>query len=514
MAINFDNKKNYLFTLFNHIIGIGLSSTISIIAIPISLKYWSVEKYGIWVILNSIINYLSFSALGINTAASILMAKNDNNDIKYLIFKKSMKMMIVSSIFTGLIFTLINLFFKNWINILGKIPDIYKKEAYITCIISGVFFIVNMPFSIISSYFYGLNKAYIEKIFLNIYAIVSFFSLLLTILQKGNLIRYSINNGIALVIVNIARLVYFIYLNRNEKEMKNKKTYSSESEISYIFATGLRSLLIGLAAMIVWNTNNIILSNILGIESVTPFSITFKYYGIIFSLIFAINGSLISIFGKEIGKENWRWINDTYTKFIKIMTIVGGGSWLFGILFFKEIIEIWSGKNSFAGIETTIILGAYCYLLSLVNLNSTIISAFNYLKGYSIICWLEAAINIVFTTIFVKKLGISGAALGTFIACLVGPVWLLPVWIIKKSKSLITYKIGYTIKHFIFILIPLVILSIVIITIINNLIIRLILSIIIFNVYIIISIKVLPEIDKIEIRNHLKKIVNIRRNNA
>jgi hypothetical protein len=57
------NKKNYIFTLFSGFGGVIFSIVLNLLTIPISLNYWKQDRYGIWVLLTSIILYLGMTNL-------------------------------------------------------------------------------------------------------------------------------------------------------------------------------------------------------------------------------------------------------------------------------------------------------------------------------------------------------------------------------------------------------------------------------------------------------------------
>ena len=49
--------------------GVVFSILLNLLTIPISLNYWKADRYGIWVLLTSILLYLGMTNLGLNTAA-------------------------------------------------------------------------------------------------------------------------------------------------------------------------------------------------------------------------------------------------------------------------------------------------------------------------------------------------------------------------------------------------------------------------------------------------------------
>lgn len=492
------NKKNYLLTLFSSFGGTIISSIIGFLSVPISLHYWQAEKFGVWVLINSVLIYLGLSNLGLNAAAGTLMAKNRCVDDKLTILNRALYILIIT---VGIFFTaflFMNYFYEDWTMVLGKIPHHLKDEAHITCFILAVFFFINLPFSLISSAFNGFHIVYIENICAGILKIINFFVLLLVVYVKGNLVIFAIIMGSANLIFNLGKLgyLYFFVLKKVaplKKEMANIKTDNEDTSYRSICMTGVRFFFTGIAAMIILNTDFLVISNLLSVEKVTPYAITFTAYQTVFAIIIALNTSVLTILAKELGYNNWQWINKVYEKLLVIMAISGGLFWLGGVLFLRDLIYVWTGKNGYAGLLTVFALGGYSYLSAMANLNSGVINSFNYIKRMPFVAWLEAILKLSFSVLFIHFFDIGGVALGTFVASLLSVSWILPIVLLKRSNYRLNYNITFIVKHFTMILFPLIILAITNQLFISNGIIRIVLGISIVFLYVFLSYRQLPD---------------------
>lgn len=496
---NISNKKNYLLTLFSSFGGQVLSIIINFVSVPIALNYWGQERYGLFAIINSVIVYLTLSNLGLNSAASTLMAKNNNISEKYLILKRSFYMIIISVAVFTVFFIILDKISLNWIYFVGDIPKQFIKETYTALYIMIILFFFNTVLSIIDSVFNGFHKLYIQKNFDIAMNVFSFGALLLTIAINGKLGHFVLFTGLVKVLFSIVKIGYFYYFMQDGKQkvkIEEKMIENEDSEYSYknIFMTGLRFFFIGIASLVVWNTDNLVISHFLNIGSVTPYSITFKIYNIIITVIIILTSSMLPLLAKEFGNNNWNWINETYDKLLKIMAIFGGLSWIGGILFFKDFINLWTGEKGYAGLLVVAALGGCTYLLSMVNLNAGIVGAFNYINGFAIwIGWLEALVKFSFSVILLKFFGLGGVALGTLLGSLFAPTIFLPYILKKRSLSQMKCDYRYIIKHFLVIIVPSIVLSVLIQQQISNVLIKIGLGIIQIVLYLVLSIKLLPK---------------------
>lgn len=509
------NRRNYIITMLSGFGGTLVSTLIGLISVPISLNYWKAERYGLWALLTSILVYLSMSNLGLNASASVLMAKNNDIKVKITILKKAFSILLVSITVCLVGFVLLNVLNKDWILILGKIPSELMQEVFFTSFTMGLFFFINLPFSLISSLYQGFQKAYVENVFSTCLTFANFFSLLTIISLKGNLVHFAIINGSITLIFNIIKAMYFyFFIYKKISHSSSINTNNPDTSYKVIFITGIRFFLIGLAAMIVWNTDNLVISNFLGIERVTAFSITFKLYQILYSLIFIFNSSALPILAKEFGNNNWEWINKVYEKLLIIIAILGGLTWIGGVYFLRDIIYFWAGPSGYAGLVAVVSLGGYSYLLSMVNLNAGIINSFNYIKGMPLVGWLEALLNIGFSIFLLRHFDIGGVALGTFLGSLLSVTWILPYIITKRSGHNIKYNKNFVLKHFISAIIPILIIGILGQLFIKSIILMLILGLLMVFLYLLISYKLMPMYAKefmiININRFYQKISRIK----
>ena len=489
------NKKNYFFTLFTGFGGMVFSTIMTLITVPISLNYWKTERYGIWVLLTSALIYLGMTNLGLNSSASLLMAKNPKIRDKIKILKRSLILLLFSITVIFIAFLVLNLITRDWINLIGKIPETLKSETFEACIVLVVFYLLSLPFSLLATVYNGFQKLYIENVFSVVLSLINFLVLVFIIILKGNLISYSIVWGSTLVVFNLIKFLYFyyfVYRKIPEEESLAAGSNGLETEYRTIFVTGIRFFFIGIAAMVVWNSDIFIISNFINIKSVPSYFVTIKLFTIFFVVIFQINGSIMSVLAKECGNNNWVWINSVYGNLLAFISIIGGGCWIVGVLFFRDFVTIWAGSENYVGLLTVIAFGGYAYLLSMVNLNSGVVYALNYSRNAPYVAWCEALVKIGVSIIVIKYFGIVGVAVGSLLGSLCAPSWVLPIWIRKRSEGKLVYDFPFLKKHFLTVILPCLISSVLIQVFISTMVSRLLCGVMIVGLYLLLSYVTLP----------------------
>lgn len=454
-----DNKRNYILGIASGFGFTAISAIIGFISVPIALHYWKVEQYGLWILINSVIVYLNISNLGLNSASNYIIARNNNIEIKFKVLERALKVLSISLVFFSVIFYLTSVFFPNWISLLGNIPDNLIVEAKSAAFYTIISFFINAPFSLIG--FSPFNKFHVDKYYEIISNILAFVGLLFVIWIKGSLSGYVIVLLFIKLGINIIKTIHFII---DTKYSKSKKIpYRGDSiDIKYstIIKTSLTYFLAGIASLLVWNVDNFIISNFMNLGSVTLYSITYRLFAIIFTVLQLFINPLIYIFAKEFGNNNWDTINLYYNRTTVILTFISGAAWITSLLFFEGIITLWVGKNNFIGIEVVYFLGAYTFFLGFSYLNYGTICALGYIKYTPLIIILEGIINAILGILFVKKFGLIGMAMSRFISNFIWIAWVYPLILYKSSNKKMTPNYRFIIKFVTIVVLPLSLLSV------------------------------------------------------
>lgn len=433
---------------------------INLISIPLGLKYFGVVQFGILTVIYSLISYLNLSRLGINSAAVTLIAKSGVKEEQYSIIKRSFIFQFIIILFLILALLILNYFFPQWVNLIGKYPQNLFNEVSKAINIIFIFFLFSLPLDIFNSAFVGFQKLYIDRIFVIFRSLMEFISLIMVVLLKWDLIHLSLIRGLGYIFINIISLIYFIKLNPN---FLKRLTVSASDQNNYklLFNSSIKFFLISIFSLIIWNTDNLVISNILGVEKVTPYAVTFKFYSILYTFILFINTPLAPLYGKAIAENNWGWIKENYERFNYIMIVLSGAIWVFGMSFAEIIIKTWAGPEAFGGFLILFSLGGWMFILAYCSVNSTLLTGLNLTGFLTLTMGIESIINIIISIFLVKRIGIGGAALGTFIAALVASSWSLPLIIKKQTNNKITFDYKLIIKAIFFIILPFMILPII-----------------------------------------------------
>jgi len=430
-----------------------ITLVIGVVSLPLTLNYFGSALYGILVLVLGLAGYLNNIAFGIPSAMITLVAKTSDLHQKYLILKKSFYILVtIVSILLG-IFLIIVTMQDDWIiSILGNIDVQYIQIAKNIFIVFVIVALVKIPLALYVQFFIGLNLVYISEIYQIFTMILSLIVILFTLYMKLDIYMFVVLTLCAQLIVNLSSMIHVLC---KYTDVRNNLLDISEVSNSQIVKSGFAFFQVGIAASIVWSTDNLVISHFLSPEYVTSYSIAFKIFTYMFLFSAIINGVISPIYGNAYAQQDWNKIKRISSMILKILPILGAGVWIFLIFFSKELIYLWThNEEAFGGYLLVFSLGLYGYVLSFVNTYATLISSLNYAGKTLNVAWLEAFLNLIFSIFLIHFLGIGGVALGTALASFFSAFLLLPKAIKILTHEKIIYEYSYVKKHFIFLVIP------------------------------------------------------------
>ncbi|MEO6455849.1 MAG: oligosaccharide flippase family protein, partial [Ginsengibacter sp.] len=274
----------------------GGNITIGLILIPLTIHYVNTTQYGIWLTLNSIIGWFSFFDVGFGNGLrnkfAEAIAKGDDKLARIYLSTTYAVLGIIVCVLLIIFFCINN--FLNWAAILNT-PASMAHELSILALLVFSFFCLQFVLQLITVIITA-NQQSAKASFFNLLG--SLFSLIvifiLTKTTSGKLIYLALSLGLAPVLVLTASSIWF-YKHEYKKYAPSLK-YVRFKYAKNLLNLGIQFFIIQGAAIVVFTTDNIIISQLFGPAAVTPYNISYKYFTIILMLFSIIISPLWSSF--------------------------------------------------------------------------------------------------------------------------------------------------------------------------------------------------------------------------
>ncbi|MGL5856538.1 MAG: lipopolysaccharide biosynthesis protein [Cetobacterium sp.] len=414
-----------LLNILSNFIFKGLGIGLSFISIPIMLKYLDKDNYGLWILILSITNWIYTFDIGIgnglkNRLAESLSKKNENEAKKY-IATSYFFVTIISIIFLLISWIFLeNIILTKLLNITYLSNDELNKIIFINI----GFVCINFVFSLCNNIFLGSQKSYLSSVNNVLSQILNFiFLLLLFKIKENSIVLLSFSYGLGISISHIILTIYYFY--KNKELLFNIKDIVL-AKAKNIFGVGLKIFLVQIAGLVIFSTDNFIITKYTGIENVAVYNVVNKLFGIPTLILTLITAPIWPAVTKAFYEGNRIWIKDTLKKLEKLFLLLV----LMVIILIsiaKPFIKIWTLNEIEASYSLIIVCGIATLLTCFSNIYSTLIFAID-IKWYLLILFVsQAIINIVVSLIAIVyfDLGVVGVVLGTCFSMLTN-IFVLP----------------------------------------------------------------------------------------
>ena len=395
----------------------GTSLFLSMLYVPLFLECLDKTRYGIWVTIMSLVNWIGFFDIGIGQGLRNLLAKSLAEE-NYIEAKKVVSTAYVAMILIFAFIMVIFVFiypFINWYKIFNAPVDMASE-------INTLILIVVLMMNFILGIFKSVLLAYqMPDVTSNMNLAIQSISLLtIFIFYLSGKISSLIGIGSILVIIPVLVYVFytFKYFRGRFKRVLPSLRFFEKKMVRQILTLGAAFFIIQISNLFLFQSNNIIISNIIGPEAVPEYYIVNKYLSILLFAFTIITTPFWSAVTDAYTKKDITWIKNVKSKLVRIycgFILLAIVMIIISPLFFN----IWLGDKMEISTYLVILLSVFLLLQMYSNIFLSIINGIGKIKLQFYISILLPFIYVPLAIVMGKNMGIYGVVISGIIMMLI-----------------------------------------------------------------------------------------------
>ncbi len=399
----------------------GLNIGIGFIQLPIALSYIGETRYGIWLIVSSIIAWFEFFDIGLGNGLrnkfAEALTKNDKKSAKIYVSTTYFLMSgIIGVIF--IIFLIVNPFL-NWVKILNVPPEINENLILIVFIVF-ISFAIRFVVKLITTILVADQKPAIRDAIMLIAKIFNLALLLVLVnTTEGSLLYLSILYSVTPVLFLIFTSFYFY--SKDYKEYMPSYKWVDLSYSKDLMTLGVRFFVIQIAVLVVFATDNMIITQLYDPAHVTVYNVARRYFSIITMGFLIIVTPLWSSVTEAYLKNDFNWIKKTIRQLVIVWI---GFLVLAGIMLISAdwVYKVWVGSEIHVPFLLSMICAIYVAIFSFTSIFIHFINGTGKIKVQIYVAIFNMIFNIPLSIFFAKYLGfgIAGVLMGTMVSAIIG----------------------------------------------------------------------------------------------
>jgi len=394
----------------------GLSILTNLLLIPMTIHFVDATRYGIWITLSSIIAWFNFFDIGLGNGLRNRFAEAQARGQKELARTYISTCYVLLGIIVGvflLAFSAVNREL-NWAKILNT-PASMAGELRILALIVAIFFgmqlILGLIITILTADQMPARASFIALLW-NLVSLSAIFFLGRT--SYRSLISLGIILSASPVVVLLA--ISFFYFRTRYRYFSPSLRHVDFKHARQLLGLGTKFFIIQVASLILFQTANIIISQLFGPQAVTPYNVAFRYFSAMIMAYGIIMAPFWSAFTEAYVKNDLTWIRSIIRK-LNVLSFLFSG--IIGIMVLASpfVFRLWVG----ASVRIPFVLSALMGLFAAISIVGTPYSTFlNGLGKIKLSLWIAIAgssLNIPLAIFLAKhmSLGIAGVILSVCI---------------------------------------------------------------------------------------------------
>lgn len=416
LGIKSDRTKNISKHVLLSFFYKGGSIFSSLLLVPLTIDFLDTENYGIWLTLSSFIAWFSFFDIGLGHGLRNKFAEaRANNDLKLAKGYVSTAYFTITiiALLAFIIFLTVN-YFVDWTTVFNTSNSLYSDLKLLMPIVFG-FFCLQLVVKLITTIYLADQKHSIQGV---IGFVSSFSSLLivwfLTQITKSSLLLFgTIFSALPVLILLLLNIFSFT---KTYHLVRPSISFLKKDYLKDIFGLGFSFFIIQISGIILFSTDNFIISKLFNPAEVVPYNIAFKYMSISLMLFTIILTPYWSSITEAYVKKDFDWVKNSMKNLFKLALV-----FVFLILIMVTIssmvYDLWIGDNVFIPFSLTLLMSIYFIITVLYAPFNYFLNGIGKISLQSVIAIISALINLPLSVYLARylELGSIGVILATII---------------------------------------------------------------------------------------------------
>jgi O-antigen/teichoic acid export membrane protein len=340
----------------------GVGIAVNLALIPIGINFLDKERFGVWVIINSLLAWLTFFDLGLGNGMrnklTAAFQKKRIKEARQLISTGYVSIFIATSV--ALLGFLIANRFINWstvFNVSAQLnPELSRVITWSISLFLLQVVLKNIGFIMLSLQLTAINNSL--SVLSNILALSIIFSWQVLKIP-GSLLMYAICIcGTPVVIYFLATAIFFC---GRFSFLRPGIFYFNYASLKNIGGLGVKFFVIQVAAMLLFQGNNIFITQYFGPGEVTSYNVSYRYFNVVIMVFSILLTPFWSAFTKAYTQENMEWIKSILQRlrklwYLSVLAVVAM------VVLANYVYQLWIGDQVQVSVEMNIANGLFAII--------------------------------------------------------------------------------------------------------------------------------------------------------
>ncbi len=408
-----------------------LSNGITLISLPLAVRYLGAERYGVWATITTTAVWINLLDLGIaNTLTNNISRAYALGDKRAAArsFTNALVLTCGMAALAGAGAALL-LARVNWVRLLNVSSRVSAVEVKDTAAVALGLMLLALPCNLVSKILGGYQELHRNNYATCAGAVAGLCGLVLGMALHVSMPVLFVMSAGCLTLSSLLTLI--VVVGWGKPWLIPRARFVEGRAVKELLHSGSSFFLIQVAAVVVFSSDNLVVSHYLGAAEVTPYSVTWRVVGFMAVLQSLLFPALWPAYAEAYAKRDYGWIRRTFA-----MTM--GGTVALNLLcvavlllFGRGLIRVWAGSAAVPSWPLLAAMGVWAMISGFMTVESCLLAALNRTREQAALSIVAAAVNIALSLLWVRQIGSVGVIAGTIVSYLV--VLVIPQTLIVRS---------------------------------------------------------------------------------
>jgi len=408
-----------------------LSSALTLISLPLAVRYLGAERYGVWATITSTTVWINLLDLGVaNTLTNHVSRAFALKDRAYAAryFTNALVLTTGVSAAAGTAFALV--FPRiNWTALFNISANVRAGEVNATVAAAAVLMLLGLPCNLAGKLLAGYQELHRNNLAVCAGAVASVIGLALGIALRVSMPVLFVMSAGCLTLASLATLL--VTVTWAKPWLLPRPSLIDRRASRELLNSGWSFFLIQVAGVVVFSSDNVVVSHYLGAAEVTPYSVTWRLVGLAALLQSLIFPALWPAYAEAYARRDYGWIRRTFTLAMKGTLALNLACVTALVLFGRTVIRVWAGPAAVPTSYLLLAMGVWAVISGFMSVESCLLAALNRTREQAVLSIVAAMLNIALSVALVQHIGSLGVIGGTILSYLF--VLVVPQSVIVRS---------------------------------------------------------------------------------
>jgi O-antigen/teichoic acid export membrane protein len=440
-----DRRRRVLLSAMAAGLAKALAVVTILISVPLTLGYLGAERYGMWMVISSLIAVLSFADLGMGNGLLNAVAKAHGRDDAEMLRRYVSSGFAVLSVVALTFLAVLSAAYSSvdWNRLFRASGAVARQEAGPAIAAFLGVFAISLPLSIVSKVQAGLQQSFSASLWQCAGSLLSLGGLLVVVYLELGLPWLVLATLGAPAVTALCNTIHFFGATR--KDLRPSFTLVTGDAARQIARTGFFFLVLQIISAVAYASDSLVIAQVLGAGAVAIYAVPEKLFSLVTIVLSIMLTPLWPAYGEAIARGDMPWVRSAFKRslFVSLGLAIVLSAMLVALS--PTLLSLWIGHGVSAPFLLIVGLGVWKVIEACGNSVAILLNGANVMRQQMLIALLTGATALPLKFYLVGQIGVAGttwASIAAFTVVSVGPLcfWIVPRALAERQRALPTTR--------------------------------------------------------------------------